>query len=471
MPSDSDVAVIVSDVSKCYRLFSRPQDRLKQGFWKKRKYCREFWALNGVSFAVGKGETVGIMGRNGSGKSTLLQIIAGTTTPTTGSVKRSGRVAALLELGTGFNPDFTGRENVFVNGAILGLSKAGIKERFEEIVGFAEIGDFIDQPVRTYSSGMIVRLAFSVQAVVPKDILIIDEVLAIGDEAFQRKCFGKIEEFRRQGGTILLVSHDANLVVQLCDRAVLFDQGEMLIQGRTKSVVHVYQRLLYAPSSVSVNIRHEIQELSFKSGWEEGQPGVAAGSRDATSTTVRAKLPGRSGRIAGYDPNMVPKSTIRYEPKGARILDPELCLPTGIRVNLLRFGDEYVWRYRVAFDQACRDVRFGMLIKTTSGLELGGAASAPPGKGIKEIPQGMVAAVGFRFRANLYPGTYFLNAGLVANLDGQESYFDRWLDAAMFKVLPEEDLLMTGLVDFSIEPEVNLTASELLLGTLSPTAE
>ncbi len=240
MPSD-DVAIRVDNLSKCYHVYERPQDRLKQSLWLGRKqFYREFWALGDVSFEIRKGETVGIIGRNGSGKSTLLQLIAGTLTPTAGNVRVNGRVAALLELGSGFSPDFTGRENVFMNGAILGLSEAEIAGRFDEIAAFADIGDFIDQPVKTYSSGMTLRLAFAVSVCVAPDILIVDEALAVGDMAFQFKCMHRLDRLSRSGATLLFVSHDIGAVKAFCQRAVYLEKGRAKASGSASDMIEMY---------------------------------------------------------------------------------------------------------------------------------------------------------------------------------------------------------------------------------------
>lgn len=240
----SEIAIQVENVSKQFRLFKRPKDRLLQALFKNKTYYTPFDALRQVSFSVKRGETVGIIGRNGSGKSTLLQMICGTLAPTDGHIQVHGRVAALLELGAGFNPEFTGRENVYLNGAILGLSKAEMDARLADILHFAEIGDFIDQPVKTYSSGMYVRLAFAVIAHVDADILIIDEALAVGDALFTQKCMRFLREFKQQG-TILFVSHDSAAVTNLCDRAVWLHQGEMRAVGDAKSVCEDYLAMLF----------------------------------------------------------------------------------------------------------------------------------------------------------------------------------------------------------------------------------
>ncbi len=252
MGSDA-TAIRVDNLAKCYQIYERPQDRLKQSIiprirqafgWSAPNYYNEFWALRDLSFKVSKGETVGVIGRNGSGKSTLLQIICGTLTPTNGSVQTTGRVAALLELGAGFNPEFTGRENVYLNGSVLGLSRAEIDQRFSAIADFAEIGEFINQPVKTYSSGMYVRLAFAVIAHVDADILIIDEALAVGDVFFTQKCMRFLRKFMEHG-TVVFVSHDTGAVQNLCDRAIWLDRGSVRFSGSAKDAAARYLEAFY----------------------------------------------------------------------------------------------------------------------------------------------------------------------------------------------------------------------------------
>jgi lipopolysaccharide transport system ATP-binding protein len=237
------VSVIqVGGAGKMYRMYDQPQDRLKQMLFARfgRRYGHEFWALRGVSLEVAPGERVGIIGRNGSGKSTLLQMIAGTLSPTEGEVVVAGRVAALLELGSGFNPEFTGRENVLLNGAILGLTAREMEARMAEIVAFADIGEFLDQPVKVYSSGMFVRLAFAVATTVDADVLLIDEALAVGDVFFQQKCYQRLESLRARGVAIVLVSHSMADIEQFCDRAMLLDHGEVAFLGTASEAVKRY---------------------------------------------------------------------------------------------------------------------------------------------------------------------------------------------------------------------------------------
>jgi ABC-type polysaccharide/polyol phosphate transport system ATPase subunit len=242
--------IVVDRVSRTFRVYPKAQRTLKDIFVARgRLAAREVQALQDVSLTIDPGEAVGLVGRNGSGKSTLLRIVSGIITPTTGRVEAGGRIASLLELGAGFHPDFTGRENVYLNGSIHGLSRARVREVMDEIVSFAELEQFIDLPVRTYSSGMFMRLGFSVAAHIRADVLLLDEVFAVGDEQFQRKCFGKIAEFKHRGGTIVFVSHDARAVERLCDRAVLLRQGELAFDGPTTDAIAAYRRLLGAEES------------------------------------------------------------------------------------------------------------------------------------------------------------------------------------------------------------------------------
>jgi lipopolysaccharide transport system ATP-binding protein len=245
----TDIAIKVQNLSKCYQIYDNPRDRLKQFIaprlqrltWQHPKqYFREFWALKDVSFEIRRGETVGIVGRNGAGKSTLLQIICGTLSPTHGSVRTNGRISALLELGSGFNPEFTGRENVYMNASVLGLSNKEIDARFEDIVAFADIGDFIEQPVKVYSSGMMVRLAFATAIHVDPDILIVDEALAVGDFAFQHKCMLRIKQIITNGVTVLLVTHDVGAVMANCDRALMLRKGTVYAIGSAAEVCDRY---------------------------------------------------------------------------------------------------------------------------------------------------------------------------------------------------------------------------------------
>lgn len=450
----TDIAISVQNLSKCYQIYDTPRDRLKQFVLPRvqrfvgkepKQYYREFWALKDVSFEIKKGETVGIVGRNGSGKSTLLQLICGTLNPTSGSVQTNGRIAALLELGSGFNPEFTGRENVYMNATVLGLSNEEIDARFDEIVAFADIGDFIDQPVKTYSSGMMVRLAFAVAINVDPEVLIVDEALSVGDELFQRKCFSRIEAIRARGATILFVSHAGGIIVELCDRAVLMDSGEKITVGLPKQIVGRYQKLLYAPSDKRDEIRKEILLATNRQQHE-----LSEQDQD-DSTDLESLTPNDF-----FDPHLQPQSTIIYEERGAAISQPQLRNLAGELVNCLQSGKLYRYEYSVRFTTAVDNVLFGMLIKTISGVELGGAASAPSiRKVLPSVATGSEFRIEFRFQCNLNPGIYFINAGVYGIKNGEEMYLHRILDACIFRVLPRTDCLASGLVDFGCKHEIH----------------
>lgn len=451
----TDVAICMRNISKCYHIYDTPRDRLKQLVLPRlhrmagrmaRQYYREFWALKDVSCDIKKGEAVGIIGRNGSGKSTLLQLICGILMPTTGTVQTYGHIAALLELGSGFNPAFTGRENVYMNGAVLGLSKKDIDARFDDIAAFADIGEFIEQPVKAYSSGMQIRLAFAVAISVDPQILVVDEALSVGDELFRRKCFSRIEAMKHRGATILFVSHSGAQVIDLCDRALLMDGGELLVSGHPKHVVGKYQKLLYAPVEQRSDIRAAIV-ISAHSSFSQ-QP---ASSEQTPSQAKEAELQ------EFYDPHLTPQSTIAYEPNGAVIEQPRIMTLDGKQVNNLRRGQSYRYCYRVEFKRRAAEVRFGMLIKTVSGAELGGAVSASNDqRTLPNISAGTIVDVEFHFQCSLNSGVYFLNAG-VAGIDGEEEiYLHRLLDACMFRVLPESAGISTGIVDFGCLHEVTI---------------
>lgn len=441
----SETIIEVSGLGKCFPVYDKPHHRLLQMFFRKRRLYREFQALRDVSMHVKRGETVGIVGRNGSGKSTLLQIICGTLTPTSGEVSVQGRVAALLELGAGFNPDFTGRENVYMNAAVMNITRSEVAERLDDILAFADIGEFIDRPVKTYSSGMYVRLAFAVAIHVEPDILVVDEALSVGDEAFQRKCFARIEQLRRQGCSILFVSHAASTVIELCDRAVLLDGGELLAEGKPKSVISLYQRMIYATAERVIEMREQLKRTHQLQASEPDSEHIGMGhgfALQAPKPTDDASEP-----EAYFDEGMKSQSTLAYASRGARIEDPHIETPQGDRVNVIRAGERYVYTYIVAFEHAADAVRFGMLIKTTTGVELAGAVSAQPEQAIGWVEAGSRLSVRFEFVCRLAPGAYFMNAGVHGRVGEGETYLDRRIDALMFRVMGTSNRLSTGFVD------------------------
>ncbi len=354
---EPEVVISVRNISKMYRLYDRPQDRLReQLFWRFGKHFgREFWALRDVSFKVRRGETVGIIGRNGSGKSTLLQIIAGTLAPTVGEVELSGRVAALLELGSGFNPEFTGRENVFLNGAILGISPEEMEARYEEIIAFADIGDFVDQPVKLYSSGMVVRLAFAVQACIHPDVLIVDEALAVGDVSFQRKCYQRLEDLRARGVSIVFVSHDVNAVTNLCTRAILLDAGQAISYGPALEVCDLYQKRLFSGET--------------------------------------------EGALQEYGDGTAECTSIWFEG-----VDQE-------RLTTLSAGAEFDFCYQIHFLQAVREPVFGFRVRNTQGVSLSATNTYLMGRHTGSYNAGESITVRWRLRLPATPGYYFFSCG------------------------------------------------------------
>lgn len=449
-------AISVRGVSKSYQIYDSPGHRLRQFIVPRlrrllglevRDYYRTFQALRDVSFDVGRGEVVGIVGRNGSGKSTLLQIICGTLSPSAGQVETRGRVSALLELGSGFNPEFTGRDNVYMNAALIGMSREEVEGRLDAILAFAGIGDFIDQPVKTYSSGMAVRLAFAVAINADPDILIVDEALAVGDELFQRKCFARIEQLRSAGVTILFVSHAGGTVIDLCDRAVLLDSGEMLADGPPKAVVGMYQKLLYAPLEKAAEIRDGML----------GGNAPGAGEADKAVGVYGAEAdPAEVLEAETYDPAFVSADMIDYESHGARISGPEVRTLEGRVVNGLVRGRVYRYRYRVDFERTFTGVRFGMLIKTVTGTHLGGSMSQASIQEGLIVSAGTGAIVEFSFACHLNPGVYFLNAGVFGCLDDGEILIHRLSDAVAFRVLPISGNRAQEAVDFECTPTVTM---------------
>lgn len=367
-----DVMIRASGLGKCYHLYDKPRDRMKQAVVRvmgKRLY-REFWALRGVSFEVKRGEAVGVIGLNGSGKSTLLQIIAGTLSPTEGEAMVRGRVAALLELGSGFDPEFTGRDNVYLNGAILGISKEEMDERFGEIASFADIGQFMDQPVKTYSSGMRARLAFAVSSSVSPDILIVDEVLAVGDMHFQQRCLARLRNLMDSGVTVLFVSHSPGMVKGLCQKGLLLVKGAQDYWGTAEHAVDRY---------VS-QIRHARNTFQVAA---QGA-GLAAASMQPSESA----------------------GSLRYGSGQARIEKVELRDAEGKGCRLFKFGQEVVLEMSVRVAEDVPNLCVGFVVRDSDGVDLFGTTSFDEGARFTKIRKGDVSVARFRFRSELREGNY-----------------------------------------------------------------
>ncbi|MDY0361098.1 MAG: ABC transporter ATP-binding protein [Desulforegulaceae bacterium] len=434
-------AVVTENLTKIYKLYNSPSDRLKETFnLFKKKYHHNFYALNSISLKIEKGKTIGIVGRNGAGKSTLLKILTGVLTPSSGTYHVSGKISSLLELGAGFNFDLTGLENIYFNGAVLGYTKKEMEEKIDDIIKFAEIGEFINQKVKTYSSGMFVRLAFSVAISINPDILIVDEALAVGDELFQRKCFSRIRELKKNGTTIIIVSHGTDILVQLCDEVILLDNGELLLQGKPKYVIGKYQKLLYADPDAQKNIRAEVQ-TSNNSLDNKCSDNLNFKINDTENNSFFEPF---------FDPNFKSKSSQAYLSQGCTITDLKITTLTGVQVNHLVRREEYCFNYKVKFHKNAEFVRFGMLIKNITGIELGGKTTAQTGEGIEFVKNGDTITLIFKFKCLLQPGTYFINAGVSAIADSKEIILHRILDAVVFRVITNDVCLETLMIDFNI---------------------
>lgn len=444
----SDITIKVDGLSKCYHIYEQPHDRLKQSIYprvqhalgkKVEQYFQEFWALKDVSFEIKRGETVGIVGRNGSGKSTLLQMICGTLNPTSGLVATHGRIAALLELGSGFNPEFTGRENVYMNAAILGLNKDEIDRRYNDIIEFADIGRFIEQPVKTYSSGMVVRLAFAVQAQVDPDILIVDEALAVGDAKFQAKCFERLKQLKDRGTSILLVTHSTEQIVMHCSHAILLDNGAVVEQGSPKHIANRYMEILFGKEKKQKS--SEVLNL----GIEQETEALATQKYFVSSTEDMF-----SSRV-GYNPH-----EFRWGDGSARILDfyieaDGMAYPTAYKV-----GQEVVLVISVAFlFEVIRPI-LGITIKTKEGVTVFGINSET--LNFQEFQSSgaanTVTRVCARFTCRLASGDYFISLGIASRQAEEIVPHDRRYDAIHIQVCPEERFF--GLVDLGVQ----LLASE-----------
>jgi lipopolysaccharide transport system ATP-binding protein len=418
--SYNEVAIRVHNLSKCYHIYDRPQDRLKQSIIprfqrliKRRPtgYYREFWALKDVSFEVRKGETVGIIGRNGAGKSTLLQIVCGTITPTAGFAQTKGRVAALLELGAGFNSEFTGRENVFLNGALLGLTHESIEDSFDKIAAFAEIGDFIDQPVKTYSTGMYVRLAFAVQACLEPEILVVDEALAVGDEKFQRKCYSHIDSLRQNGTAILLVTHGAATIQKFCQRAILIEKGAVHGIGSSKQIVDQYHALLYSDEQAYLRFMNE--EIRNK---------------DSQQTDVVA--PGVHGSPATNGDRDLCRTKVR-----AIISDWKLLDANGVGCDLFQSGDEVSIRAEIRVFDHIEEVQAGMLIRTVEGVPVFGTSTLYHDKNVRGALPGQKLLAEFTLAIALCEGPYFVSIAIAEAVSASEMvYLDKKTDVLILHV-------------------------------------
>lgn len=424
----SETAVEVIGVSKRYEMYASPQDRLRQFLsFGRRLYYKEFWALRNVSIQVKPGETFGILGRNGSGKSTLLQIVAGTLSPTSGEVKTHGLLTALLELGAGFNMEFTGRENVYLGGSLLGFTRDEIDARFDTIAGFADIGSYLEQPVKTYSSGMYVRLAFAVQACVDPQILIVDEALSVGDEKFQRKCYAHIEKLRSNGCAILLVTHSTHTVEKFCRRAALLHEGTLHGVGPAKEIVDQYHALLYSDEKAYLRYLNASKSADHPSDNQAASP-TTGGQHSIAATKLDTQGAGNMGAVIS----------------AWRILDT-----SGEGCEAFSSGDEAVIEIYLTVFVPLAEVQAGILMRTVEGVSAFGTSTLYHGSNIRGATPGQTYVIEFRVKLALCAGAYFITlaaAEAISHLDMR--YLDRKTDVILIHV-HERRPLGTGIAALS----------------------
>jgi teichoic acid transport system ATP-binding protein len=400
-------AIEVEHLSKIYKLYDKPKDRLKEalGLTRKKLY-REHYALNDVNFSVKRGETVGIIGTNGSGKSTILKIITGVLNPTQGKVTVNGRISALLELGAGFNSEYTGLENVYLNGTMIGFSKEEIDERLQDILDFADIGDFIHQPVKMYSSGMFVRLAFAVAINIDPEILIVDEALSVGDVFFQAKCYHKFEEFKKQGKTILFVSHDLSSISKYCDRVILLNKGKMLDEGTPKAMVDMYKQLLVNQDPIKQNTG-DVSQVETTREWQKGF--------------------------------LVNPNKLEYGEKKAEIVDFVVLNEQGNPSNAIDKGSAFTIKVKIHFHETVQDPIMTYTFKTRQGTDVTGTNTMFEGVSCQHPEAGRECVVTFEQKMDLQGGEYLLSFGCTGYRNGEFTVYHRLYDACNITVVSTKD--------------------------------
>jgi len=425
----SQNAIEVKDVTKIYRLYDKPIDRLKESLSMTHKsYHKDFYALNGLSFSVEKGQTVGIIGTNGSGKSTILKIITGVLTPTTGTVSVDGKISALLELGAGFNMDYTGIENIYMNGTMMGYTKKEMDAKLQEILEFADIGDFVYQPVKTYSIGMFVRLAFALAINVEPEILIVDEALSVGDVFFQAKCYRRMEEIRKSGTTILMVTHDMGSIIKYCDKVVLLNKGEFIAEGEPGHMVDLYKKILANQMDA---LREEL-ENDYSGGMEnadgvEGERPVPAGhTGGGENSLMKEKITINANRT-------------EYGDGRAEIFDLGLFDARGNLTNLLLKGEMFTIKERIRFHAPLACPIFTYTIKDKKGTDLSGTNTMYEGADIKQVNAGDVYDVSFTQKMTLQGGEYILSMSCTGFEGEEHVVYHRLYDVANITVISNKN--------------------------------
>ena len=437
-------AITVKDVTKIYKLYDKPIDRLKEALNPFHKeYHKKFYALNNLSFEVKKGETVGIIGTNGSGKSTILKIITGVLTPTTGEVEVNGVISALLELGAGFNMDYTGIENIYMNGTMMGFSKKEMDAKLQEILDFADIGDFVYQPVKTYSSGMFVRLAFALAINVEPEILIVDEALSVGDVFFQSKCYRRMEEIRQKGTTILMVTHDMGSIIKYCDKVVLLNKGNFVAEGAPGHMVDLYKKILAG----------QMEGLEAAKDVDSDFSGETAEKEQKEKTY---QLP--HGKLM-KDSLTINSNRTEYGDGRAEIYDLGLFDQRGNLTNLLLKGEEFTIKEKIRFAAPIQSPIFTYTIKDKKGTDLTGTNTMFEGTDIKPVKAGDEYEVSFTQKMTLQGGEYLLSMSCTGFEQGEHTVYHRLYDVANITVISNKNTV--GVYDMESEVEAVLKPSTL----------
>ena len=417
-------AITVKDVTKIYKLYDKPIDRLKEALNPFHKeYHKKFYALNNLSFEVKKGETVGIIGTNGSGKSTILKIITGVLTPTTGEVEVNGVISALLELGAGFNMDYTGIENIYMNGTMMGFSKKEMDAKLQEILDFADIGDFVYQPVKTYSSGMFVRLAFALAINVEPEILIVDEALSVGDVFFQSKCYRRMEEIRQKGTTILMVTHDMGSIIKYCDKVVLLNKGNFVAEGAPGHMVDLYKKILAGQMEGLEDAKDVDSDFSGENAEKE--------QKEKTYQLPHGKLM--------KDSLTINSNRTEYGDGRAEIYDLGLFDQRGNLTNLLLKGEEFTIKEKIRFAAPIQSPIFTYTIKDKKGTDLTGTNTMFEGTDIKPVKAGDEYEVSFTQKMTLQGGEYLLSMSCTGFEQGEHTVYHRLYDVANITVISNKN--------------------------------
>jgi teichoic acid transport system ATP-binding protein len=433
---DKDTAIEVKNLTKVYKLYDRPSDRLKDslGLSRKKKY-KEHMALNNVTLTVKKGETVGIIGTNGSGKSTILKIITGVLSPTSGEVNVDGHISALLELGAGFNMEYNGIDNIYLNGMMIGFSQEEITKRLDAILEFADIGDYVYQPVKTYSSGMFVRLAFAVAINIDPEILIVDEALSVGDVFFQAKCYHKFEEFKEQGKTILFVSHDLSSISKYCDRAVLLNQGVLLGEGTPKKMIDIYKQVLVGqyplPTSDTKNLLddEDIRDAAAKAAGKKGKKAEGKKAEAEKSEETNTNTPDKT-----ENPDL-----LEYGDGAATITDYYVTDDTGKRINSIIKGTDFTVHMRVKFTKDVAAPIFAFTFKNIMGIEITGTNSMVEKAFLEPVKAGDEKDISFTQKMTLQGGEYLLSFGVTGFEQNDFTVYHRLYDALNVTVVSDKN--------------------------------